>query len=97
MSHDQENPVVLCQDALVRLSKDLSLPDGKVVPKGSLVLLLPQTTAECVLTPDGESLSAVWGSLSRSGHTHPEIAQFSEELIYLARRITELETKFGNS
>ncbi len=97
MSNDQETPVVLCQDALVRLSKDLTLPDGRVVPEGTLALLLPQTTAECVLTPDGKSLSAVWSSLSRLGHTHPEIAQFSAELINLARRVTELEIKLEMS
>lgn len=92
MPSDAESPVLLCQDTLARLKKDLELPDGSVVPKGTLVLVLPQTVAECVLTPDGSSLAAVWGSISRSGHTHPEIAAYSEQLTRYADRLVAVET-----
>ena len=88
-----EKPVLLCQDALSRLEKDLELPDGTLIPKGTLVLLLPQTIADCVMTPDGDSLAEAWPGISREGHTHPEIAQFSKELIELARRVATVESK----
>lgn len=86
-----ESPVILCQDSLIRLEHDLTLPGGRVIPGGSLVLLLPQTMAECVLTPEGSSLASVWESLSRTGHTHPEVVGFSEELVRLADRVAALE------
>lgn len=92
MPTDKETPLILCQDQLVRLTKNLALPDGTTVPKGTLVLLLPQTVAECVLTPEGGSLADVWESLSRAGHTHPEIAGFAEQLTRYADRLAVVET-----
>lgn len=92
MPTDKENPIILCQDMLVRLSRDLEFSDGTIVSKGTQVLLLPQTIADCVLTPDGESLAHVWESISRSGHTHPEIAAFSEQLTRYADRLAAVET-----
>lgn len=96
MPTDKENPLILCQDMLVRLSRPMTLPDGTVVPAGTLVLILPQTVADCVLTPDGESLARVWDSISRSGHTHPEIAAFSAQLTRYADRLAAVETGLAN-
>lgn len=96
MPIDKENPIILCHDTLVRLSRALTLPDGTVLPKGTLVLVLPQTIADCVLTPEGESLAHVWESISRSGHTHPEIISFSEELIRFGNRLSAVETGLAN-
>ena len=91
MSVNENNPVLLCQDTMVRLDNDMILSDGKVIPAGTLVLLLPQTVSECVLTPDGESLAAIWSSISRTGHTHPEIVAFSEQLIRYSDRLAAVE------
>lgn len=86
---------VLCQDMLGVLKTPLTLSDGTVLPAGSSILMLPQTIANCVLTPDGNSLAAAWKSISRDGHAHIEI----EELIaaaqtqsaYLLDRMIKLE------
>ncbi len=92
MAGQTENPVLLCQDCLVRLRKAITLSDGTRVPAGTLALLLPQTVAACIMTPEGESLAAVWDSISRSGHTHAEIAAYSEQLTRYADRLAAVET-----
>lgn len=93
MGADSEIPVLVCQDILTRLQKDIELPDGTSVPKGTLVLLLPQTMAECVMTPEGKSLADLWDSFSRNGHTHPELVQYSEQLIRFSTRLAAVEAK----
>lgn len=89
---ESEKIYVLCKDTICRLGSPLTLDNGTVVPAGSAVLLLPQTVADCVLTPDGDSLSEAWPTISRDGHSHEEIAKFSAELIRFSTRLTGVES-----
>lgn len=86
---------ILCQDTIARLESDLALADGAIIPAGSRVLLLPQTIAACVLMPDGESLASAWGKISMEGHSHKEIADYSEQLIRFATRLAPLEARLS--
>ena len=86
------NPItLLSHNMLGVLEHDLTLASGKVVPSGTTVLILPETLASCVLTPEGVSLAEVWPSISREGHTHAEIFAMSEQIIRMSERVCALE------
>lgn len=86
----------LCQYLLTTLERDVSLPDGSVIPAGSDVLLLPQTTAHSVRVPGSQSLAEAWPQLSKTGHAHPveqaQLADFAAQLVRCADRLTGLES-----
>lgn len=93
---ETEKIYVLCKDMICRLGSPLTLDNGTVVPAGSAVLLLPQTVADCVLTPEGESLAEAWPTISRDGHSHTEIVDYSTQLIRLSTRLAEVEEKLSS-
>lgn len=88
---------LLSHNMLGTLQHDLTLANGKTVPAGTTVLILPETMASCVLTPENTSLAEAWSSLSREGHTHAEIFDFSAQLIRLSERIYQLDTNYPHS
>ncbi len=93
MPEQNQRTVLLCQDTICLLEHDLVLADGMQIPAGTRVILLPQTIASCILTPDGDSLADAWPTISRSGHTHAEIVDYSEQLTRCANRLTIVEAK----
>lgn len=86
---------LLCQDTIAQLESDFVLADGSIIPAGSRVLLLPQTISACVLTPDGESLQDAWDKISKDGHTHKEIVDYSEQLTRYATRLAVVEARLA--
>lgn len=93
MPEQNQRTVLLCQDTICLLEHDLVLADGTQIPAGTRVVLLPQTISACILTPDGDSLADAWPTISRSGHTHDEIVDYSEQLTRYANRLTVVEAK----
>lgn len=95
MPEQNQRTVLLCQDTICLLESDLVLADGTQIPAGTRVVLLPQTVAACILTPDGDSLAEAWPSISRAGHTHDEIVEYSEQLTRYANRLTVVEARLA--
>lgn len=95
MPEQNQRTVLLCQDTICLLEHDLVLADGTQIPAGTRVVLLPQTIAACILTPDGDSLADAWPSISRAGHTHDEIVDYSEQLTRYATRLAVVEAKLA--
>ncbi len=88
---------LLSQSMLTKLRRDLALPSGKTLAAGSTVLILPETMAQCVLTPDGESLAQAWNTISRTGHTHSELSGISGQMAELGRQISQLDSSDPDS
>ena len=85
---------LLSHSLLGTLKHDLELAGGKTVAAGQTVVIVPETVAECVLTPENESSATVWPSISRVGHTHAEI---EEAVRMLAGHVNDPDAHGGNS
>lgn len=97
-AENNSNITVLCQSMLATLDSDIDLPNGIKLLAGSKVLVLPQTIADCILTPDGTSLAEAWPNLSKEGHGHEALTTFATELVRLStRQTTSEETLIGYS
>ena len=96
MPNQEDITAVVKTGQFITLDRSLTLPNGTVLPKGSTVMCVPQTTAHAVRVPGNKSLLAAWSSLSKVGHTHPDyqsaLAGFQTELTRWADRTTKLET-----
>lgn len=90
-AENNSNITVLCQSMLATLDRDIVLPNGTKILAGSKVLVLPQTIADCILTPEGTSLAEAWPNLSKAGHGHESLTQFATELVRLSTRQTDSE------
>lgn len=86
----------LCQVLTTTLERPLTLEGGKVLPAGTEVVLLPQTTAHSVLVAKDRTLAEAWGGLSKVGHVHEDdqanLVQYSAELTRYADRLAAIET-----
>lgn len=95
-THPSTRVEMLCQYLLTTLETDWVLENGTVLPAGTEVMLLPQTTAHSVRVPGGLSLAEAWPSLSRQGHEHPvfqaQLAEYAAQLVRYADRLTRLES-----
>lgn len=80
-------PRKLCLWHLTTLTADLTLAGGEVLPAGTEVLLVPQTTAHSVLVENGKTLGELWPPLSAA------ITGYSAELVRYADRQTQLEAQ----
>lgn len=80
---------------IATLQEDFVAQDGSVIPKGTPVVLVPQTMAAAVIVENGKSLADLWSSISRTDHGHEgyatALAGYQKELIVLADRLTKLE------
>ena len=56
---------------MTTLERPLTLNSGKVLPAGTEVVLLPQTTAHSVLVSADQTLAEAWDGLSKVGHVRP--------------------------
>lgn len=88
---------LLSHNMLGTLQHDLTLANGKTVPAGTTVLILPETMASCVLTPEGESLAEAWPSLARQGHSHAELVDFSTQLLKFSERLLDFDLNYPHS
>lgn len=88
---------LLSHSMLCRIESDLTLSSGKTVPAGTTVLILPETTASCVLTPDGDSLEAAWPTISRAGHSHAEVFDLSAQVVKLSERLYDYDSTYPHS
>ena len=88
---------LLSHNMLGTLQHDLTLANGKTVPAGTTVLILPETMASCVLTPEGESLAEAWSSLSREGHTHAEVFAMAGQITRMSERLYLYDQNYPNS
>lgn len=95
MPEQNQRTALLCQDTICLLEHDLVLADNTRIPAGTRVVLLPQTIAACILTPDGNSLADAWPGISRVGHIHDEIVDYSEQLTRCANRLAIVEAKLA--
>ena len=58
------------------LEKDYINPTtGVTIPAGTRIFITPETTADAVLISQTETLGDLWGSLSKTGHTHSTATQ----------------------
>ncbi|MEG2004471.1 MAG: hypothetical protein RR014_00390 [Bilophila sp.] len=80
-------PRKLCLWHLSTLDKSLTLDSGEVLPAGTAVMLVPQTTAHSVLVGNGKSLAELLPTIATS------LADYSAQLIRYADRQTQLESQ----
>lgn len=88
---------LLSHSMLSTLSHDLTLASGNTVPAGTTVLILPETLAEFVLTPENTSLAEAWPSIARQGHSHAELVDFSAQLLKFSERLMDFDLNYPNS
>lgn len=82
-------PTKLCLFHLVTLEGQLTLGNGTVLPAGSEVMLLPQTTAASVAMGNDTTLADVWP------HMATGLAGYAGELLRYADRLTAVEAKYN--
>ena len=86
----------LCQVLMTTLERPLTLNSGKVLPAGTEVVLLPQTTAHSVLVSADQTLAEAWDGLSKVGHVHEDdqanLVHYASELTRYADRLAAIET-----
>lgn len=91
-----DNMNIISSLQIAILEKDFVAQDGSVIPKGTSVVLVPQTLAAAVIVESGKSLAELWSSISRTDHGHEgyanALAGYQKELIQLADRVTRTET-----
>ncbi len=88
---------LLSQSMLTKLEQDLALPSGKTIAAGTTVLILPETTADCVLTSENESLAKAWATISRTGHRHAELSEAAEQMVEIAERLRNLDDAYPHT
>lgn len=88
---------LLSHSMLGTIDHDLVLSSGKTVLAGTTVIILPETLASCVLTPEGESLAATWPSISREGHTHGELFDLAAQVVKVSERLYDYDTNYPHS
>ena len=75
---------------MTTLERPLTLNSGKVLPAGTEVVLLPQTTAHSVLVSADQTLAEAWDGLSKVGHVHEDdqanLVHYASELTRYADR-----------
>lgn len=82
-------PTKLCLFHLATLDTPLTLDSGTVLPAGSEVMLLPQTTAASVLVDGGKNLAEILPTLSTN------VVDSEVQVIRLTNRLTQVETTFA--
>lgn len=82
-------PTKLSLFHLATLDAPLTLGNGTVLPAGTEVMLLPQTTAASVLVDGGKSLAEVLPTMSTN------VVDSSGQVIRLTDRLTRVETQFA--
>lgn len=84
---------------IATLQEDFVAQDGKTIPKGTPVVLIPQTLAAAVIVEDGKSLAELWGAISKTDHGHEDyataLAGYQAELIRNAERTQKAETRLA--
>lgn len=87
-------PLKLAQYIFADLAEDLTIND-QLIPAGTSVCILPQTTAHSVRVPGNRSLLEAWSTLSTTDHSHNDhllaLAGFEEQLVLALRRLNTLE------
>ena len=81
---------------MTTLERPLTLNSGIVLPAGSEVVLLPQTTAHSVLVSADQTLAEAWDGLSKVGPLHEDdhakLVHSASELTRYADRLAAIET-----